>query len=59
MGPLAGLKVIEMASIGPGPMCAMLLADLGAEVLRIDRTEPGGLGVAVPCLLYTSDAADE
>jgi len=48
MGPLAGLKVIEMASIGPGPMCAMLLADLGAEVLRIDRTEPGGLGVPLP-----------
>jgi alpha-methylacyl-CoA racemase len=39
-GPLLGLKVIELASIGPGPHCAMLLADLGAEVLRIDR--PGG-----------------
>ena len=46
MGPLAGLKVIEMASIGPGPMCAMLLADLGAEVLRIDRTWSGGLAAA-------------
>ena len=45
MGPLKGLRVIEMASIGPGPMCAMLLADLGADVLRIDRTEPSGLGV--------------
>ncbi|MDT7837718.1 CaiB/BaiF CoA transferase family protein [Aquabacterium sp. OR-4] len=45
MGPLAGLRVIELASIGPGPMCAMLLADLGAEVLRVDRTEPSGLGV--------------
>ena len=45
MGPLTGLRVIEMASIGPGPLCAMLLADLGAEVLRIDRTEPSGLGV--------------
>jgi alpha-methylacyl-CoA racemase len=44
MGPLAGLKVIELAGIGPGPMCAMLLADLGADVLRIDRTEPSGLG---------------
>jgi alpha-methylacyl-CoA racemase len=41
-GPLAGLKVIEFVSIGPGPHCAMLLADLGAEVLRIDR--PGGNG---------------
>ena len=45
MGPLTGLHVVELASIGPGPMCAMLLADLGADVLRIDRTEPSGLGV--------------
>jgi alpha-methylacyl-CoA racemase len=45
MGPLSGLRVIELASIGPGPMCAMLLADLGADVIRIDRTEPSGLGV--------------
>jgi len=45
MGPLSGLRVVELASIGPGPLCAMLLADLGAEVLRIDRTEPSGLGV--------------
>ncbi|GAA4491748.1 CaiB/BaiF CoA-transferase family protein [Rhodococcus olei] len=36
-GPLNGLKVVEFASIGPGPFCAMLLADLGADVLRIDR----------------------
>ncbi len=36
-GPLAGLKVVEMAGIGPGPFAAMLLADLGAEVLRIAR----------------------
>lgn len=41
-GPLAGLRVVEFASIGPGPHCAMLLADLGAEVLRIDRE--GGNG---------------
>lgn len=44
-GPLAGLKVIEFAGIGPGPHVAMLLADLGAEVVRIDR--PGG-GVMNP-----------
>ncbi|MSP30124.1 MAG: CoA transferase, partial [Acetobacteraceae bacterium] len=48
MGPLTGLKVIEMAGIGPGPMCAMLLADLGAQVLRIDRVEPSGLGSPRP-----------
>ena len=45
MGPLHGLRVVEFASIGPGPLCAMMLADLGAEVLRIDRVEPSGLGV--------------
>lgn len=41
-GPLQGLKVIEMVGLGPAPFCAMLLADLGAEVTRIDR--PGGAG---------------
>ncbi|MBI0434459.1 CaiB/BaiF CoA-transferase family protein [Roseomonas sp. KE0001] len=39
-GPLAGLCVVEMAGIGPGPLAAMLLADLGAEVTRIDRPAP-------------------
>lgn len=37
-GPLAGLKVVEVGSIGPGPFCAMLLADLGADVIRLDRS---------------------
>jgi alpha-methylacyl-CoA racemase len=37
MGPLQGVKVIELAGIGPGPFCAMLLADMGADVIRIDR----------------------
>ena len=36
-GPLAGLRVVEFAGIGPGPFCAMMLSDMGAEVLRIDR----------------------
>jgi alpha-methylacyl-CoA racemase len=36
-GPLSGLQVVELAGIGPGPFCAMLLADLGARVLRVDR----------------------
>jgi len=44
MGPLKGMKIVELAGIGPGPMCAMLLADLGATVLRIDRKEPVDLG---------------
>jgi alpha-methylacyl-CoA racemase len=37
MGPLQGLRIVEIAGIGPAPFCGMLLADLGAEVLRIDR----------------------
>jgi crotonobetainyl-CoA:carnitine CoA-transferase CaiB-like acyl-CoA transferase len=48
MGPLAGLRIVELTGIGPGPMCAMLLADLGATVLRIDRPEPSDLGVPRP-----------
>lgn len=40
MGPLAGVKIIEMAGVGPGPFCAMLLADMGADIIRIER--PGG-----------------
>jgi len=36
-GPLSGIKVVEFAGIGPGPFCGMLLADMGAEVVRIDR----------------------
>ncbi len=37
MGPLEGVKIIEVAGIGPGPFCGMMLSDMGAEVLRIDR----------------------
>lgn len=47
-GPLAGFRVLEFAGIGPGPMAGMLLADLGADVLRLDRAVPSGLGVARP-----------
>lgn len=42
MGPLKGLKVIEMAGIGPGPFCAMMLSDMGADVIRIDRADAVG-----------------
>lgn len=48
MGPLAGVKIVELSGLGPGPMCAMLLADLGATVLRITRKEPVKLGVPRP-----------
>lgn len=46
-GPLAGLRVLEIAAIGPGPLACMLLADLGADVVRVDRLEPSGLGLAM------------
>jgi alpha-methylacyl-CoA racemase len=47
-GPLAGTRIIELAGVGPGPMCAMLLADLGATVLRIERKGPVDLGIRRP-----------
>ncbi len=48
MGPLAGIKVVELAGIGPGPLAAMFLADLGATVIRVDRKQPSGLGTERP-----------
>ena len=42
MGPLDGIKVIEFSALGPGPFCGMILADLGAEVIVIDRIETAG-----------------
>jgi alpha-methylacyl-CoA racemase len=47
MGPLEGIRVVEFAGIGPGPFCCMLLADMGADVVRIDRIEPADLGTPV------------
>lgn len=43
-GPLSGLKVLEFPSIGPAPFCGMLLADLGADVIRLERPEGSALG---------------
>jgi alpha-methylacyl-CoA racemase len=47
-GPLRGIRVVEMAGIGPGPFCAMLLADLGADVVRVDRIDSRDRGVDFP-----------
>ncbi|MER7621893.1 CaiB/BaiF CoA-transferase family protein [Streptomyces sp. NPDC126503] len=44
-GPLTGVRVVELAGIGPGPFAAMLLGDLGADVVRVDR--PGGAGLGI------------
>ena len=46
MGPLKGIKIVEIAGIGPGPFAGMMLADMGAEVLRIDRA--AGAGALLP-----------
>jgi alpha-methylacyl-CoA racemase len=48
MGPLAGYRIVEFAGIGPGPFCAMLLADMGATVLRLDRPTVANLGIERP-----------
>lgn len=41
MGPLSGFRIIELAGIGPGPFCGMMLSDMGAEVIRVDRVRSG------------------
>ena len=46
-GPLAGFKIIEIAGLGPGPHAAMMLSDMGAEVVCVDRTASAGLGIEV------------
>ena len=48
MGPLHGFKIIEIAGIGPSQFCGMLLADMGAEILRIDRPQMSGDGITIP-----------
>ena len=52
VGPLTGVRVIELAGIGPGPFTAMMLADLGADVIRVDRTAPAGFGSLPGDLLH-------
>ena len=42
MGPLKGLRVVELQGIGPGPFCGMMLADMGAELIRVDRSASKG-----------------
>src|SRR6266853_785926 len=45
MGPLAGVKIVELAGIGPGPFAGMLLSDMGADILRVDRAQQVNPGV--------------
>ena len=46
MGPLEGVKIIEVGGIGPGPFCGMMLSDMGADIVRIERK--GGLSLSEP-----------
>jgi alpha-methylacyl-CoA racemase len=48
MGPLDGIRVVEIASLAPAPFCCMILADLGADVVRVDRADQCGPGAAAP-----------
>jgi alpha-methylacyl-CoA racemase len=45
VGPLHGYRIVELGAIGPGPFCAMMLADMGADVIRLDRHEAADLGL--------------
>src|SRR5918997_1670214 len=47
-GPLAGRRIVELAGLGPGPFAAMMLSDMGAEVLRVDRADAVSDGRARP-----------
>jgi alpha-methylacyl-CoA racemase len=47
-GPLAGLRVIELAGLGPGPFCAMMLSDFGADVVRVERVDAVGAEAPPP-----------
>ena len=48
MGPLNGFKIVEIAGIGPTQFCGMLLADMGARIIRVDRPSVGDLGITMP-----------
>lgn len=47
-GPLTGVKIVELAGIGPAPLCCALLSDMGADILRVDRNSDPGLGIGRP-----------
>src|SRR5271165_4591454 len=53
MGPLSGIRILEFAGIGPCPMAAMMLAEMGATVLRIDRVADSDLGLPLPVKFET------
>ena len=46
MGPLTGIRIVELAGLGPAPFAGMMLSDMGAEVLRIERVDTSGPGLS-------------
>jgi hypothetical protein len=58
MGPLEGVQVVEIAGLGPGPFCGMLLADLGAEIVLVERMQAGNAVTDVgPAAIYNRGKA--
>ena len=57
-GPLHGITVIELAGIGPGPFAGMMLADMGADVIRVDRIPTPGGGSALEALMRNDSVVD-
>jgi alpha-methylacyl-CoA racemase len=55
MKPLSGIKIIELAGTGPGPFCAMVLSDLGADVIRVNRSSPQTRGGGIPTFSERAD----
>ena len=54
MGPLAGLKVVELAGLGPAPCAGMMLADMGAEVVLVERRHPNANSASMVYALWDS-----
>src|SRR5450432_2014888 len=57
-GPLKGVTVIELAGIGPGPFAGMMLADMGADVVRVDRIPSAASGSGLGALLRNDSIVD-
>ena len=59
MGKLSGIRVLDLTQFLPGPMMTVMMADHGADIIKIEPKTGDPARDMLPCLLYTSDAADE